>query len=68
MNAEDVAAMKRELISLIPVIQNSDMFYGVTVCRWLDYNDNSGKRPPGLHNPECFAVRYLGAPSRPPCL
>ncbi len=58
-------AMKKELILLMEISQNSDLGPNPTICRWcscwLSYGDTKEKHKEE-HEKYCFAVLYLDRP------
>ena len=64
--------LRQELLAQMPMPVPSRGDWGPQpiVCRWcgcwLDYSDSSEGRPEELHAPDCFAVKHLGRPARPP--
>lgn len=64
-----VAAYPRlveELIKLMLTEADASWLPDTKVCRWCHCHllRRSGTKPPEEHAPDCFAVKYLGRPSR----
>lgn len=60
--------MKKELLRLMPVRSDSDWGPNPIICRWcgcwLEYGDSSEGKPEEKHHKDCFAVKFLGRPSK----
>ena len=65
-----IDALKAELIKLMPVFNDADWGPQYYTCRWCgcyvgsepDFIKEGGNWQ--LHKEDCFAVKYLGRPSR----